>query len=53
MGIRAGATDTSEKSRSSNGSFATNGLGVEAFVFSDFEVAAGDLASFDFKIKAS
>jgi len=52
VSIRAGAADTGEKSRSGNGSFSTDGLSVEAFVFSDFKMALGDLAGFDFKVKA-
>ncbi len=52
VSIGASATDTSQKSRSGNGSLAPNGLSIEAFVFSDFKVALSDLTGFNFKIKA-
>lgn len=47
VGVRAGAADASEKGRSGNGSFAADGLGVEALVFSDFEMDLVNLAVFN------
>jgi len=47
VGVRAGAANASKKRRGGNGGFAADGLGVEAFVFSDFEMDLVNLAVFD------
>ena len=52
MSVTASATDASEKSGGGDGGFATNGLGIETFVFGDFELTFIDDSVFDGEIEA-